>query len=212
MSRFFIQFAALFCLASCVGSRTSDQVLPRDLPKFMSENEITCARFAEAINHYVDMSEEKAIVALKAVAISKSGGKMAGENLHDPAAFRSLLLAERFLVANPKDWTNSRHGVVAAKLPEAKRESDEQSALGCPVAEFRIALVALDRRPVNLKRDRHRFWCRPAGRATAAGKRVRAPEKLRQEHQRQPRARAMGTVSSRVGPVFADRVPSSLCR
>lgn len=39
-----------------------------DLPKFLTEKEFSCAMFAEAINHFVDMGEEKAIAAIKELA------------------------------------------------------------------------------------------------------------------------------------------------
>lgn len=45
-----------------------------DLPRFLLEDEFTCATFAEAVNHYVDMGELKAIETLKALANSKPQG------------------------------------------------------------------------------------------------------------------------------------------
>jgi len=77
MGRVLITFVVVFCFVGCVDPPADDQVLGRDLPKFMLEKEITCAMFADAINHYVKMGEEKAIAALKALADSKPKGDMA---------------------------------------------------------------------------------------------------------------------------------------
>lgn len=97
MSRVFITSAAVFCLVGCADPIANDQVQGRaveqrqdppalkkldgdkslaKLPKFLREKQINCAAFADAVNHYVDMGEAKAIESLKALAGSKPQGHM----------------------------------------------------------------------------------------------------------------------------------------
>lgn len=59
----------------------------------MLENEFTCAMFAEAINHYVDMGEEKAITSLRTLARSKPQGDM-GDRAKRRMAFICRVLFE----------------------------------------------------------------------------------------------------------------------
>lgn len=72
MSRFAIAFAVVVSLPSCVAPAAKDRLPRRDLPEFLSEAEISCARYAEAVNYYVDIGEENAVASLEALAASEA--------------------------------------------------------------------------------------------------------------------------------------------
>jgi hypothetical protein len=88
MSRVVYTCTFVFGLVGCANSPANDQVPGRDaakrqdhaanlgakLPRFLREDEFSCAIYAEAVNHFVDMGEEKAIAAMKVLANLKEPG------------------------------------------------------------------------------------------------------------------------------------------
>ena len=93
MTRTLILSTAALCVIAFLNLSAAEQNPANNLPKFMTEKDFTCAMFAEAINHYVDMGEAKAIAALKSYADAKPRVE-AEDQTHRRMAFICRVLFE----------------------------------------------------------------------------------------------------------------------